>query len=83
MGVPEIGTKNWNSQPPEVGFEGEGVKVDGSNIIGSSRLLRGRSFKAQHSAEAKIAAMASFALFTLLLLLLLAEEMWAAVAEAD
>jgi hypothetical protein len=46
---------------PEVGFEGEGVKVDGGNLIGSSRLLRGGSFEAQHSAEAKIAAMASFA----------------------
>jgi hypothetical protein len=51
-----------SNRPPEVGFEGEGVKVDGGNIIGSSLLLRGGSFKAQHSAEAKIAAMASFAL---------------------
>jgi hypothetical protein len=51
-----------SDRPPEVGFEGEGVKVDGGNVIGSSRLLRGGSFGAQHSAEAKIAAMASFAL---------------------
>ncbi len=36
------------------------MKVDGGNVIGSSHLLRGGSFEAQHSAEAKIAAMASF-----------------------
>ncbi len=51
-----------SDRPPEVGFEGEGVKVDGGNVIGSSCLLRGGSFEAQHLAEAKIVAMASFAL---------------------
>ncbi len=38
------------------------MKVDGSNVIGLSRLLRGGSFKAQHLAGAKIAAVASFPL---------------------
>jgi hypothetical protein len=51
-----------SDRPPEVSFEGEGVKIDGGNVIGSSCLLRGGSFEAQHLAEAKIAAMASFAL---------------------
>jgi hypothetical protein len=51
-----------SNRPPEVGFEGEGVKFDSGNVIGSSCLLQGGSFEAQHSAEAKIAAMASFTL---------------------
>ncbi len=45
---------------PDIGFEGEGGEGDGGNVIGLSHLLRGGSFKAQHSAEAKITAMASF-----------------------
>jgi hypothetical protein len=49
-----------SNRPPEISFEGEGGKGDGRNVIGSSRLLRGGSFKAQHLAEAMIAAMASF-----------------------
>jgi hypothetical protein len=50
-----------SDRPPEVGFEGEGGEGDGGNVIGLSCLLWGGSFKAQHSTEAKIAAMASFA----------------------